>query len=99
VSEDKQRPVKVYRQGKVKLSRWEKINNNGHKNVSFSIDKYYKEDNGGDWKSTKVFFKDDLRNLRACLERAEIEAVKVDIPQTESVQVENRPANEEDVPF
>ena len=66
----------------VKLSKWENTNQAGRVNVSFSIEKSYKDKATNEYKKSSTFFSDDLDALLQVLLAAKRESIKEIFPKT-----------------
>jgi hypothetical protein len=67
--DNKNKPKKVYKAGLLSLSLWENENET-NKNVSFTFQKAYKEENSEEWKYTQNLNLNDLPKLNLLIEEA-----------------------------
>lgn len=56
--EKKNRPLKSFKLGGVEVSAWENVRKDGNRNISFTVQKRFKD--GDEWKSTTTFYHADL---------------------------------------
>ena len=73
----------------VKLSKWENTNQAGRVNVSFSIEKSYKDKTTQEYKKSTTFFSDDLDALLQVLLAAKRESIKEIFPKAQGQQSES----------
>jgi hypothetical protein len=74
MAEEKNKPIKTIGAGQVSISKWENEGKEGMKNISFTLQKSYKD--GEDWKTTSSYFERDLVNLRELINNILSERVK-----------------------
>lgn len=84
----------------VKVSKWEN-ENNGKKNVSYSIEKSYKDKDSGEYKTSNTYFSNDIDALIQLLLKAKSESIKEILPKNQNdSQNEQTPIRDvQDVPF
>jgi hypothetical protein len=61
------RPIDSFRCGNITVNVWEKFGQNGNRNLSFNIQKSYKDTQSGEWKHTGSFQRSDLPVIKDLL--------------------------------